>query len=151
MPFDREIYVNLPVANLAQSMAFFRKLGFEFNPRFTNEKCACLVIGEKSFVMLLPESVFEEFIPGKSIADTDASAEALVDVSVPERGAVDSMVREAVAAGGSAYREPADFGWVYYRAFQDLDGHIWEVMATDESLMPSDELDETHDSKEREG
>ncbi|MYC30290.1 MAG: glyoxalase/bleomycin resistance/extradiol dioxygenase family protein [Chloroflexi bacterium] len=148
MSFDREIYVNLPVANLDRSMAFFRRLGFEFNARFTNEKCACLVIGENSFVMLLPDPVFEEFIPGKSISDTNTSAEALVAVSVPDREAVDDMVRQAVEAGGSAYREPADFGWVYYRAFQDLDRHIWEVMATDESLAPGGEPDEPDEFKE---
>ena len=138
MAADREIYVNLPVADLNKSVAFFRTLGFEFNERFTGEKSACIIIGEKSYVMLLTRASFEDFIPGKDIADASRTAEALVAVSTPSREAVDDMIQNAVAAGGSEYREAADHGWVYYRAFQDLDGHIWEALAVEESLMPEE-------------
>lgn len=138
MPFNREIYVNLPVRDLERSKAFFAALGFEFNDRFSDDKCACMIIGEKSYVMLLPRSIFDGFIPGKTIADAEVTSEALVAVSTPDREAVDAMIASAVAAGGSVYRETADHGWVYYRAFQDLDDHIWEAMAVDESLMPEE-------------
>lgn len=141
MPFDREIYVNLPVADLQKSIAFFRALGFEFNRQLTDDTCGCMIIGERSYVMLLPHSVYDGFIPGKTIADAAFTSEALVAVSAPDREAVDAMIVEAVAAGGREYREAADHGWVYYRAFLDLDGHVWEAVATDESLMP-DEMKE---------
>ncbi len=142
MAADREIYVNLPVADLDKSIGFFRALGFEFNERFTGDKSACMIIGEKSYVMLLTRASFEDFIPGKAIADTTRTAEALVAVSAPDRAAVDTMIADAVAAGGSEYREAADHGWMYYRAFQDLDGHVWEALASDESLLP-DEMKES--------
>jgi predicted lactoylglutathione lyase len=138
MPFNREIYVNLPVKDLERSKAFFAALGFEFNERFTDDNCASIIIGEKSCVMLLPYSVFDGFIPGKTIANAEVTSEVLVAVSTPDREAVDAIIANAVAAGGSVYREAADHGWVYYRAFQDLDGHIWEVMAVDERLMPEE-------------
>ena len=138
MPHDRAIYLNMPVADLDRSMAFFQALGFEFDLQFTDEKCASLIIGEKAYVMLLTCAAFEEFIPGKTIADATATAEVLVAVSAPDREAVDTMVRGAVAGGGSEYREAADHGWMYFRAFQDLDGHIWEVLAIDETLVPGE-------------
>ena len=138
MSYNREIYLNLPVADLSRSVAFFEALGFVFNQQLTDEKSACLVIGEKSYAMLLTRPSFEGFMPGKSIADTRATAEMLVAVSAPNREAVDTMIAEAIAAGGSEYREAADHGWVYYRSFQDLDGHIWEALAIDESLLPEE-------------
>ncbi|KKZ14150.1 MAG: hypothetical protein TQ37_02025 [Candidatus Synechococcus spongiarum 15L] len=138
MQYNREIYVNLPVADLDRSITFFKALGFEFNEDFTDDKCACLIIGEKSYVMLLPPSIYGGFIPGKSIADAAVTSEVLVAVSTPSREAVDTMIADAIAAGGSEYRETADHGWAYYRAFQDLDDHIWEAMAIDESLLPAE-------------
>lgn len=141
MPYDREIYVNLPVADLNRSKAFFAALGFEFNRQFTDDNCACMIIGEKSYVMMLPNSMYEGFVPGKAIADASVTSEVLVAVSAPDRAAVDTMIADAVAAGGSEYREAMDHGWMYYRAFQDLDGHVWEVLAMDESLLP-DEMKE---------
>ena len=141
MASDREIYVNLAVADLDKSVTFFKTLGFEFNERFSGDKSACIIIGEKSFVMLLTRSSFEDFIPGKDIADASRTAETLVAVSVPSREAVDTMIQNAVAGGGSEYREAADHGWVYYRAFQDLDGHIWEVVTLEERQLPYETQD----------
>ena len=135
MPDQRQLYLNLPVADLDKSVNFFRGLGFEFDPFFTDEKATCMIVGEGIYVMLLTRPSFEDFIPGKSIADTSTTAEMLVAISAPDRDAVDAMIRDAVAGGGSDYREPQDYGWMYFRAFQDLDGHIWEVLATDESML----------------
>ena len=141
MPFNQEIYVNLPVADLERSKAFFAALGFEFNPQFTDDNCACMIIGEKSYVMFLPNAMFDGFIPGKTVADAAATSEVLIAVSTPNREAVDAMIADAIAAGGSEYREAVDHGWMYYRAFQDLDGHIWETLAIDESLLPEEMKD----------
>ena len=107
MPHNRDIYVNMPVADLDKAMAFFRALDFQFNPQFTDDKSACLIIGEKSYAMFLTRPAFEEFIPGKAIANTEATVEILVAVSAPDREAVDAMIRNAIADGGSAYREAA--------------------------------------------
>lgn len=138
MPFQRDLYLNLPVADLDKSVNFFKTLGFEFNPFFTDEKSAGMIVGERTYVMLLTRPSFEDFIPGKSLADANSTAEMLVAISAPDREAVDTMIRDAVSAGGSEYREAADHGWMYYRAFLDLDGHIWEVLAIDESMMPEE-------------
>ncbi|MDE2842485.1 MAG: glyoxalase/bleomycin resistance/extradiol dioxygenase family protein [Chloroflexota bacterium] len=135
MPDQRQIYLNLPVADLDRSGNFFKGLGFEFDPFFTDEKATCMIVGEGIYVMLLTRPCFEGFIPGKSIADASKTAEMLVAISAPDRDTVDAMIRDAVAAGGSEYREAQDHGWMYFRAFQDLDGHIWEVLATDESML----------------
>ena len=136
MPEERDLYLNLPVADLDRSVNFFKSLGFEFNAQFSDEKCASMIVSEKTLVMLLTRPSFEEFIPGKRIADTNEVAEMLVAVSAPDKKAVGAMIREAIAAGGSEYREASDHGWIYFRAFQDLDGHIWEVITTDESMLP---------------
>ena len=122
-----KIFVNLPVRNLDQSKAFFTKLGFTFNPQFTDETAACMIVAEDIFVMLLTEEKFKAFTP-KEICDATKSTEVLVCLSSERRENVDEMVRTAVSAGGTTYSEPQDYGFMYGHGFQDLDGHIWEVM-----------------------
>ncbi|MFZ2449747.1 MAG: VOC family protein [Methylovulum miyakonense] len=122
---SRQIFVNLPVKNLSQSVEFFTQLGFAFNPRFTNENAACLIVSDNSFVMLLTEAMFQSFTP-KTLCDARQSSEVLVALSSESREAVDDRVRKAVAAGGTLYNEPQDHGFMYGHGFQDLDGHIWE-------------------------
>ena len=124
---NTQIFVNLPVKNLSESMEFFRKLGFTFNPQFTEETAACMIVAENIFVMLLTEEKFKTFTP-KEICDATKSTEVLVCLSCESREKVDDMVRKAVAAGGITYNEPQDHGFMYGHGFQDLDGHIWEVM-----------------------
>lgn len=121
------IFVNLPVRKLSKSMAFFRKLGFTFNPRFTDETAACMIVSEDIFVMLLTEEKFRTFTPNE-ICDAKKSTEVLVCLTRESRDAVDKMVRKAVAAGGSTFRDPQDYGFMYEHGFQDLDGHIWELI-----------------------
>jgi len=120
-----QIFVNLPVKNPAHSMAFFTELGYEFNPQFTNETAACMVVSDDIFVMLLTEALFKTFTP-KAICDATKSTEVLMSLSSQSREDVDEMVRKAVAAGGTLYNEPQDHGFMYGHGFQDLDGHIWE-------------------------
>jgi predicted lactoylglutathione lyase len=129
-----KIFVNLPVTNLNKSMEFFTKLGFSFNQQFTDETATCMIVTEDIFVMLLTEEKFKTFIH-KEICDTKKYTEALVALSLENRAKVDEMVRKAVAAGGSTYNEPQDYGFMYAHGFQDLDGHIWEPFYMDPSAV----------------
>jgi uncharacterized protein len=122
-----KIFVNLPVKNLKNSVDFFTKLGFTFDPKFTDETATCMVVAEDIFVMLLTEAKFKTFTP-KQICDATKSTEVLVCLSTESREAVNEMVRKAVAAGGKTYNQPQDHGFMYGHGFQDLDGHIWELI-----------------------
>lgn len=123
---NRQIFVNLPIENMARSQAFFRALGFDFNPQFTNEQGACLVISEGIYAMLLVKPFFRTFIDTE-IADATRTTEVLVCVSCASREEVDALVKKAVAAGGKAHRQPQDHGFMYGHGFTDPDGHIWEL------------------------
>jgi len=122
----RKIFVNLPVRDLKKSMSFFTKLGFTFNPQFTDASAACMVVSEDIYVMLLTQDKFKSFTP-KQICDATKSTEVLVCLSSEGRAEIDELVRKAVAAGGTTYKEPQDYGFMYGHGFQDLDGHIWEL------------------------
>jgi uncharacterized protein len=129
-----KMFVNFPVHDLKQSMEFFAKLGFTFNPQFTDDTAACMVVGEDSYVMLLTHDKFKIFTP-KALCDAATSTEVLVALSAESRANVDAMVRQAVAAGGTTYSEPQDHGFMYGHGFQDLDGHLWEVFYMDPSAI----------------
>lgn len=120
-----EIYVNLPVKDLQRSVAFFTALGFAFNPAFTNDQAAGMIVGENIFVMLLLERAFGTFTP-KPISDARTSTEVLLALSLESRAKVVEMVAAAVAAGGGLPRAAQDHGFMYAHAFEDPDGHIWE-------------------------
>jgi len=122
-----QIFVNLPVRDLNKSVAFFTKLGFNFDARFTDATATCMIVGEDIFVMLLTHEKFKTFTP-KQICDATKSTEVLVCLSCESREKVNEMVRNAVAAGGTSYNEPKDHGFMYGHGFQDLDGHIWELI-----------------------
>jgi len=132
-----KIFVNLPVKNLNKSVEFFTKLGFRFNQQFTDETATCMIVGGDIFVMLLTHDKFQTFTP-KEICDATKSTEVLVCLSSDSREKVDEMVRKAVAAGGTTYNEPQDYGFMYGHGFQDPDGHIWEVMWMDPSAIKQD-------------
>lgn len=122
-----QIFVNLPVRDLPASVDFFKQLGFGFNNQFTDDTAACMVIGDNIYAMLLTEAKFQTFTP-KPICDARKSTEVLVCLSRDSREAVDEMVSKAATAGGSTYNEPKDHGFMYQHGFQDLDGHIWELI-----------------------
>lgn len=134
----KQIFVNLPVKDLKKSMEFFSKLGFTFNQQFTDEKAACMVIGGNIYSMLLLEPFFKTFTK-KEISDAAQTTEVLIAIDAETREAVDEMVRRAVDAGGSIYRNADDHGWMYAHSFADLDRHQWEVVFMDESQMPKEE------------
>ena len=129
-----KIFVNLAVNDLKKSLEFFTKLGFKFNPQFTDETAACMMVGEDIFVMLLTRDKFKTFTP-KEICDATKSTEVLVCLSAESRAKVDDMVHTAVAAGGTTYNDPQDHGFMYGHGFQDLDGHIWEIIYLEPSAI----------------
>jgi predicted lactoylglutathione lyase len=133
----KQIFVNLPIQDLKKSVEFFTKLGFTFNPQFTDETATCMVISDNIFAMLLTHPKFQSFTK-KPISDAKQQTEVIISLDADSRAAVDTMVDAAVAAGGKLYREPADHGWMYERSFEDLDGHQWEVAYMDITKFPQD-------------
>ena len=131
----RKIFVNLPIGNMERSQAFFKSLGFSFNPQFTNEQGACMVVAEDIYVMLLTEPFFAGFTK-KPVADAKKSTEVLICLSCTSRAEVDELVRKAVAAGGKAPVPPQDHGFMYGHGFEDLDGHMWELNYMDPNAVP---------------
>ncbi len=125
-----DIFMNLPVKNLDRSMDFFAALGFDFNPQFTNEHGACMVIAENIYAMLLTEPMFKGFTP-KEIADATKTTEVMTALSCESREAVDAFLEKAIEAGATETRDPQDHGFMYGRAFNDPDGHIWEMFWMD--------------------
>lgn len=130
-----KIFLNLAVKDLNKAVSFYNGLGFSTNPKFTNEKGACLVIDENIFVMLLVEEFYKTFTK-KQICDSATTSEVLISISLDSRKQVDEMLEKAVNAGGTDYIEAKDYGWMYQRTFLDLDGHHWEVFFMDESQIP---------------
>lgn len=128
------IFVNIPVADLAASKAFFEKLGFSFNAQFTDDTAACMVIDETIFFMLLTKPKFAEFTT-LPIADARLGTQALFGVSRDSRADVDRVADAALAAGGSEPRPAQDHGFMYSRAIADLDGHIWEWIWMDPGFV----------------
>ena len=129
-----KIFVNLPVKDLNKSIEFFTKLGFSFNQQFTNENATCMVIGDDIYVMLLVEKFFKTFTK-KEIADTSQTTEVIVCLSAESRAQVDELVDKAYAAGATESNFTTDQGFMYGRSFQDVDGHLWEVMYMDPSAI----------------
>ncbi|MDZ7302440.1 MAG: glyoxalase/bleomycin resistance/extradiol dioxygenase family protein, partial [candidate division KSB1 bacterium] len=115
---------------LNRAVEFFTKLGYKFNPQFTDENATCMIVGEDIYVMLLVEKFFKGFTP-KPIADAKSSTEVLVGLSAKSRDEVNRIVETALAAGARRYAEPKDHGFMYQWGFEDLDGHIWEYFWMD--------------------
>ena len=124
---SRQIFINLPVADLPKSLAFFKALGFASNPQFSNDDGACIVVSDTISVMLLTHARFRDFTP-KAVCDTSKAVEVLFSISCESREEVDSLVARALAAGGTTYDKPEDLGFMYSHSFVDLDGHGWGVL-----------------------
>lgn len=131
----KNIFVNLPVKDLEKTKEFFSKLGFSFNPQFTDEKAASLIISENIYAMLITEEYFKTFTK-KEIVNATKATEVINALSVESKEAVDEMVDKAVSAGGRINRDPDDYGWMYSKSFEDLDGHIWEILWIDQNNIP---------------
>jgi hypothetical protein len=126
----KQIDVNLAVDNLERSKALFSTIGFSFEPQFISEQAACLIFGENMHAMLLVKDLFKSFTR-KSLCNPKESTEALVGLSCDSRDEVDALVAKALAAGGNAPRAPQDYGFMYGHGFEDIDGHIWELIYMD--------------------
>ncbi len=131
MSIDK-IFVNIPVKGLERSKEFFTKLGFTFNPQFTDENAACMIISQHIYVMLLTESFFKGFI-NKQIADTSSVTETILALATESRNEVDEIMQKVLGAGGTEPRPAIDHGFMYQRSFQDCDGHLWEIFYMDPS------------------
>ena len=131
----RQIFVNLPVKDLARSKAFFTALGLSFNAQFTNEQGACLEIGGNFFAMLLVEPFFQGFTK-KPISDAHQSTEVLLALSMDSRAEVEAVMQKAIDAGATTPNPPVDHGFMYQHGFADLDGHQWEVFWMDVAAAP---------------
>ncbi len=131
----RQIYVNIAIKNMERSKAFFTSLGFGFNPKFSNDSGACMIVADDIFVMLLTEPFFQGFTK-KPVADATKSTEVLLCLSCVSRAEVDELVRKAVAAGGKNLNPPQDHGFMYAHGFEDLDGHQWELVYMDPNAAP---------------
>ncbi len=132
----KQIFVNLPVNDLEKSKAFWRALGFSFNPQFTDQNAAALVLGENIFVMLLVPEFFTRFTK-KKLADAHTTTEVINAISVDNKKAVDELMKKVLAAGGTEVRPADDYGWMYSRSFQDPDGHQWEPLYMDMAKVPA--------------
>ena len=130
----RKLFVNLPVRDLARSVDFFTSLGFTFNPQFTDDKVACMVVSGEAFFMLLTDPFFRTFTK-RQPADTAKSTEAMFALSCDSKAEVDEMVRKAIDAGGKHAMDPIDHGFMYGWSFYDLDGHHWEVLWMDPNAI----------------
>jgi uncharacterized protein len=133
-----KVFINLPVKNLDRSMDFFKNLGFSFNPQFTDDKAACMVVSDSIFVMLLIESYFQTFTR-KTVSDATKATEVLIALDTNSRDEVKELVAKAQSLGAVIYAEPQDHGWMYQHSFADLDGHQWELAYMDMSQLPSQE------------
>ncbi|MGC3971418.1 MAG: glyoxalase/bleomycin resistance/extradiol dioxygenase family protein [Pirellulales bacterium] len=124
---NKQIFINVPVADVPRSTAFFEALGYALNPQFTGDDTACVVIGETIFLMLLTHTKFREFTP-KAVCDTSQAVEVLLTLSCESRAEVDDLVAKALAAGGTTYDKAEDFGFMYTHSFVDPDGHGWGLV-----------------------
>lgn len=125
-----KIFMNLPVKDLKRAMAFYESLGWKHNPQFTDETAASIVISEEIYVMLLTHEKFSQFTD-KKIADSAKSAQMILALSVDTKDDVHKLVDAALKAGATEPRPLTDYGFMIYRTFEDLDGHIWEILFMD--------------------
>ena len=127
-----QMFVNLPIRDMARSRAFYEALGYRFNPQFSNDQGACLVLGENLFAMLLVHAFFATFVD-RPIADARQTVQVLVALPCASREEVDALTERALVAGATTPRGPQDLGFMYSRAYADPDGNIWEAFYMTES------------------
>jgi predicted lactoylglutathione lyase len=131
---SRKLFVNLPVRSLKRSVDFFTKLGFAFNPQFTDEKATCMVLSDDACVMLLEDDRFRDFTR-QQICDTRTHTEGLFAFSCASRAEVDALFETALSTGAKAAMDPQDHGFMLTKSFYDLDGHHWEIFWMDPQAL----------------
>jgi uncharacterized protein len=130
----RKLFVNLAVRDLDRTVQFFTRLGFGFNPQFTDASGTCMRIGEDVYAMLLVEPRFRDFTR-KEVCDARTHTEVMLALSAGSRAEVDELVHTAFAAGATPAMPPQEHGFMYGRSFYDLDGHHWEVFWMDPAYV----------------
>ncbi len=133
----KSIYINLPIKDIQQTREFWSKLGFNFNEQFSDDKAICLELQPPSINAMLITNEFFSTFTDRPVSD-GKTTQVLLAIEVESKNQVDELVAKAIEAGGSRYREAVDHGWMYYDTFADRDGHQWEVMFSDESLIPEE-------------
>lgn len=131
-----QLYLNLPVNNLTESIAFFTKLGYGFNKAFTDETATCMIVSDTILVMLLTTERFQSFVK-KPLGNAKQHAHSIIAISANSKDEVDALITKAIAAGAVIPNEPSDLGFMYSRIFEDLDGHLWEIFWMDPSGIPA--------------
>ena len=134
---NTKMFVNLPVKDLKKSMAFYQSLGFTFNPQFTDDTAACMVISEHNYAMLLTHEKFNSFVT-RPIPDAHKTTGVLIAISLDSKEAVHDIVAKAIDAGGTEPRPVQDHGFMVLRTIEDPDGHIWEPFFMDASYVPKE-------------
>lgn len=129
-----KMFVNLPVKDLKRSMAFYKALGFTFNPQFTDDTAACMVISEHNYAMLLTHEKFKSFAT-KPMADVKNTTAVAIALALDSKAEVDDMTAKAVKAGGTEPRPVSDYGFMVQRTFEDPDGHTWEPFYMDPAYV----------------
>jgi predicted lactoylglutathione lyase len=129
---NKQIYLNIPVKDLNRSIEFFTALGYTFNPDFTDEKATAMIVSPDITIMLLTEAFYKTFMK-KEIADTSKTNEMIIAVNAESREAVDNHVKKAFELGAKPVNDSYDYGWMYGWSFEDLDGHVWEVLHLDQA------------------
>ena len=132
---SKQIFINLPVADLAKAKDFYTSIGHSINPKFSDDNAACVVISDSIYVMLLVHPFFQGFT-SKAICNTATHIEALLALSAEDRDGVDTLMDKVLAAGGKEPSPARDLGFMYQRTFEDLDGHTWEIFYMDEAAFP---------------
>jgi uncharacterized protein len=132
----KQIFVNLPVKDLEATKAFWLNLGFTFDPQFTDQNAASLVLGENIYAMLLVPKFFSTFTK-KDIADAQKTTEVITAFSLETKEEVDTLMENVLSSGGTESGPTQNYGWMYSRAFADLDGHLWEAVWMDLSKVPT--------------
>ncbi|MEQ8905216.1 VOC family protein [Ekhidna sp.] len=133
----KQLYVNLPIQDLKRSKDFFSKLGFTFNEQFSDDSSTAMIVDEGIIFMLLEIEKFQSFIPHKTVADTAKYCGTINAIQVASKDEVNAVIKKAVDAGADEYKEAQDYGFMYGRSIEDLDGNCWEFFWMDPSQMPS--------------
>ncbi|MFB1478911.1 VOC family protein [Corallococcus sp. RDP092CA] len=127
---NKQIIFNLPVKDLDKSKAFFSALGFSFNPKFSNERAAFMDIVDGSIHAMLTTEAFFKTLIHKPVVQAKDANEVVICLSCESREEVDRLIAKALAAGGRTPHPPEDHGFMYDQGFEDLDGHLWNLVWT---------------------
>ena len=134
---NKQIFINLPITDLKKSMDFYTAIGFVINPQFTDDSGACMALSEEIFIMILTIDKFKQFTQ-KQIADTKTTIAVINSLSMQSNDEVNDFMEKGLAAGGTEPNEAKDYGFMYQRSLEDLDGNTWEVFFMDLSKFPQE-------------